>query len=410
MNKLVVVIIGQNCERFIHGCIQSSQGADSIVYLDGGSKDKTLEIVKDFNNVLILENKWDKYDKTMNGKQRNFYLDYLKNNYQNWWCLVLDADEVVEDIEKVKEFIKEIDKKYFNCFSVKMRHFIGDLGHEDGTKQIHYVPNRLFRINKAKSYPLHSHPVLETEGDSYNTICTTIWHLGHLPIEYMRYIVNRYNQHKEDSIIHDIRFLNWWRDSHLFGKYPIGEIDPRDIPKIVYEEIGLNFDEVYSEQEKLEFKHHLMVKQWFDLFNPTSVLDLGCGRGAYLFYWNWFVKEIKGYDINKWAIENSFIPGKVEIRSCEDIDINWDLITCIDVLEHLDDRSLIETLLKISEHGNKFIFSIPFIGDPNLEKDKTHIQKKTREEWVKLIEDHGIKVIPTPDHWLFKEQIIIGIK
>ena len=39
--------MGQNCERFIDMCLESVQDADAIVYIDGGSTDRTLEIVKD---------------------------------------------------------------------------------------------------------------------------------------------------------------------------------------------------------------------------------------------------------------------------------------------------------------------------------------------------------------------------
>jgi len=412
LSKLVCVVMGQNCDKFIKMCIQSIHNADAIIYLDGGSKDKTLEIIKEFGNVLILENKWDKTDKVMNGKQRNFYLNYLKNNFQGWWALVLDADEIVENLDKVKEFINQSQNEDFGALCVKMRHFIGSLGWEDASRETHYVPNRLFRIDKAIDYPLHSHPILNTEGIVTTTECTTIFHLGHLPIEYMIYIVNRSKQHKEDSIIHDRQFLDWWQNAHLFGKYPTKEINPREVPKLIYEGLGIDFDEIYSSQEQIEFKHHLMVKSWNDYFKPKSVLDLGCGRGCYLYYWNWFVEEAIGLEINKWAIKNAFVPNIKEgdIAHGFILPFTPELTTCIDVLEHLNDKDLNLALSNLAQLEGKFIFSIPFIGDPNLQADKTHKQFKTKEEWIKLIESHGIKIKETPKDWLFHEQIIIGEK
>ena len=64
----------------------------------------------------------------------------------------------------------------------------------------------------------------------------------------------------------------------------------------------------------------------------------------------------------------------------------------------------------MSKFGKKFLFSIPFIGDPNLDNDKTHIQKKTKEDWIELIESYGIKLEEVPLHFLFREQILIGRK
>ena len=125
--------MGQNCEKFIGMCLESVKDADAIVYCDGGSTDKTLNILTswDFStltkekNKIIIENKWNSEDKAMNGKQRNFYLKYLKENYPNDWCLCLDADEVVENLSKIKEFIQLANE---GIYSVKMRHFIGNLG------------------------------------------------------------------------------------------------------------------------------------------------------------------------------------------------------------------------------------------------------------------------------------------
>ena len=55
MNKLVVVIMGENCERFIGMCLESVKDADVIVYCDGGSADKTLSIVTKWVYLVILK-------------------------------------------------------------------------------------------------------------------------------------------------------------------------------------------------------------------------------------------------------------------------------------------------------------------------------------------------------------------
>jgi hypothetical protein len=79
-SKLIVVVIGQNCSKFIRMCLESVQGADKIIYVDGGSNDGSINIAVG-KNATILENAWNKDDPQMNGKQRNFYLKYLKDKY-----------------------------------------------------------------------------------------------------------------------------------------------------------------------------------------------------------------------------------------------------------------------------------------------------------------------------------------
>lgn len=51
MNKLIVVIMGQNCEKFISMCLESVKTADKIIYCDGGSTDDTMDYVLEFKNV-----------------------------------------------------------------------------------------------------------------------------------------------------------------------------------------------------------------------------------------------------------------------------------------------------------------------------------------------------------------------
>ena len=149
--KLVCCVMGQNADRFIEMCYESVKDSDAIVFCDGGSNDGTISYLKsngfrytpEVGKKNIIFQDYKQLDKKMNGKQRNFYLDYVKKTYPDYWCLAIDVDEVVEDLSKVKEFIQDAGR---GLYSVKMRHFIGSLGWEDNTQQNHWVPNRLFKI------------------------------------------------------------------------------------------------------------------------------------------------------------------------------------------------------------------------------------------------------------------------
>lgn len=440
--RLVCVIMGQNCERFIEMCLESVKDADAIVYCDGGSSDNTLNIVTKFfverslgskKSIpdTIINNEYNQEDLGMNGKQRNFYLNHLKKNYPNDWTLCLDADEVVEDLSKIKEFIQnnggDVDIGNGGLWSVKMRHLVSDLAHEDALQETHYVLNRLFKISEAGEYPEVEHPVLQPkvhtvpEGQEIpqvaigRTDCTTIWHLAYIPN--MWEIKKRYDNHLKKSNMHTPQFLKQWYHAHLFGKYPKREFNPVELPSVILNKFGINKDELYFQDRGIDMKHPLMVKQWYDYFKPDSVLDLGCGKGPYLYFWNWFIDDIQGIELSEFAVQNSFIPNKIsqgDITEPNQYDSSdgedWDLITAIDVLEHLDDKQLSEAMNNIVNYGKKFLFSVPVIGDPNLENDKTHKQFRTKEDWIKLWESYGIKIKETPTNWLFAHQLFIGEK
>ena len=223
-------------------------------------------------------------------------------------------------------------------------------------------------------------------------------------------IKKRYDNHLKKSNIHNPQFLKQWYHWHLFGSYPKKEFNPVELPKVILDEFGINQDELYFANRTIDFKHPLMVRQWYEHFKPESVLDLACGRGPYLYFWNWFVEDIQGIDISQYAVDNSFIPNRIIQGDVTDEEVykEVDLITAIDILEHLDNEQLDRALKNIRKYGKKIVFSIPFIGDPNLLNDKTHKQFRQKDDWIKLIESHGIKISEPPSHWLFAHQILIG--
>lgn len=287
--KLVVVIMGQNCEKFIRMCLDSVKDADAIVYCDGGSTDLSMRVAQS-EGATVIENPYEQKDLAMNGKQRNFYLNYVKENYPDYWCLALDADEVVEDLSKIKEFINKEDTEP-TLYSVRMRHFISDLGHEDATEKYHFVLNRLFKIDQAVGYPEVEHPVLQGKSQPLATECTTIWHLAYIPNlwEYK----NKYVNHLNKSNMHTPSYLKEWYYSHLFGYYQKTQIDPVEIPKIILDEFLVDKDEFYFRNRGLEVKHFLDAMHWKDHFKPKTAVEFGCGLTPSNGY------EVDGYRCNR---------------------------------------------------------------------------------------------------------------
>lgn len=409
LEKLVVVLMGQDAQKFIGMSLESVKDADAIVYCDGGSKDDSIKIAQSLNAVII-QNSYDQEDPSMNGKQRNFYLDYVKKNYPDYFCLAIDADEVVEDLSKIKEFIQDGEGLY----SVKMRHLVSDLAHEDSTVPNHFVLNRLFKVSDAKEYPLVEHPVLQPKDNMAigATNCTTIWHLAYCPN--MFEIKKRYESHLAKSNMHTPEYLKSWYFAHLFGTYPKAQFNPVELPDVILNNFGIDKDELYFKDRGLEHKHWLMVDQWKHFFNPNSVTDFGCGRGPYVYVWDKFDVTVKGIDISDWAINNSICErnniGKLNIIESSAA-TKRDLVTAIDLLEHISYDDLDSAINNLIESSNKnILLSIPFKGTHNCENDPTHIIKEDRDWWVEQFVSKGLKEVEVPEHFLFKEQLLIFSK
>ena len=408
--KLIGFVIGQDNEQLLKLALESLKGCYRIFYLDGGSTDNSLEIAKKLANE-VLENKWDKNKNGMAGIQKNIMLDYLKKYHLGEWCIYIDSDEILDDngVRNLRDFIEKGDK---NAYSMRMRHLIYNLTYEDATREVHQTPVRLFKITEKLNHSEVEHCILEGYEKDVGFCNILLWHLAYCGSIWE--VRRRYYGQKNRIGIgsHTLDFLKFWRNSHLFGSYPVKQFKPEELPSLLLKEFDMDKDEIYFANRGIEIKHPMMVKQWYDYFKPKSVLVLGCGKGPYLYFWEWFVEKCYGMEISEYAIKNKFCKAYIYHDNVGNREFypQVDLITAVDILEHLSDEDLDKTLKNIFINGKQFLFSIPFIGDPNLEADLTHIQKKTREEWITLIESYGIKIKPTPEDWMFKEQILVGEK
>ncbi len=83
MNKLSVVIITKNEEKFIAGAVESAIFADEVLVVDSGSTDNTCDIAKGIG-ARVVQQDWLGF-----GAQKNKAVELAKND----WVFVLDADE-----------------------------------------------------------------------------------------------------------------------------------------------------------------------------------------------------------------------------------------------------------------------------------------------------------------------------
>ena len=98
-NKISVIIITGNEEKNLRDCLISVKWADEIIVVDCESKDRTVEIAKEFTDK-VYTHKWQGY-----AAQKNYALSLTSND----WVLSLDADERIK-----KDLAEEIINKDFS--------------------------------------------------------------------------------------------------------------------------------------------------------------------------------------------------------------------------------------------------------------------------------------------------------
>lgn len=83
--SVTACVIASDEERRLPACLQSLDFCDEIVVVDGGSRDRTIEIAR-AADAAVVENPWPGF-----AAQRNVALDHAQGD----WVLEIDADERV---------------------------------------------------------------------------------------------------------------------------------------------------------------------------------------------------------------------------------------------------------------------------------------------------------------------------
>lgn len=151
--------------------------------------------------------------------------------------------------------------------------------------------------------------------------------------------------------------------------------------------------------------------------NIQKVLEIGCGQGATL-QWIQTIRDcekVVGVELFPEAVAiaknrlDSVIQGNIENMELPFEDNEFELILCLDVLEHLvDPWDVLNKLAALLKPGGSLISSIPnvkhykvilpllFLGRWNYVDsgilDKTHLRFFTRKTAIGLIESSGLRV------------------
>lgn len=102
--KISAIIIAANEEQNIRECLESVSWCDEIILVDSESRDKTVDIAKEFTDKIFIK-KWEGF-----ASQKRCSLEKASNE----WIISIDADERVSpqlknEIEKILDDIPQFD-------------------------------------------------------------------------------------------------------------------------------------------------------------------------------------------------------------------------------------------------------------------------------------------------------------
>lgn len=123
--------------------------------------------------------------------------------------------------------------------------------------------------------------------------------------------------------------------------------------------------------------------------NPRRVLDSGCAIGMLVEALRTRGVDARGVDVSSFAIESVPDAIKPYVREgsiTEPFGERFDLITCIEVLEHMQPDEADRAIANIAAHTDEVLFS----STPFDFKEPTHVNVRMPEEWAEGFARHGL--------------------
>ena len=139
----------------------------------------------------------------------------------------------------------------------------------------------------------------------------------------------------------------------LFKLYEIGILE---LSTIYYNSSYENQKREEAVEDAFKFSELVMEK-----YNPDKVLDLGCGVGRFMLPFYESGVKVKGVEGSSYAVNNPIEENldiiQYDLTKPLKLNGNFDLVICIEVLEHIPEKHSEKVVELISKSGNKAIIS-----------------------------------------------------
>lgn len=162
---------------------------------------------------------------------------------------------------------------------------------------------------------------------------------------------------------------------------------------------GLSCYENYRWMPELTIPMCERLAQHLRIERTDLILDFGCAKGYVVRAFRELGFRAYGVDISEYAIDSADVNTRPFLYLVGDkaakLDVDWTI--CKDVLEHLSETQLADTLRHFREHTRSLFVAVPLGNNgaytiPEMEKDVTHQIRRPLWWWASQIEAAGFRI------------------
>jgi SAM-dependent methyltransferase len=156
---------------------------------------------------------------------------------------------------------------------------------------------------------------------------------------------------------------------------------------------------------------YLILFSLRNIINFKTVLDVGCGCGSFVHECVKQSYNAHGCDFSSFAVSHPHGLAKgrlsqMDARELKYKDNSYDLVTCLDLMEHIYDEDVDKVLQEIRRVSKKFIVfnictndQLEIVFKPGQDVPEEyegvavsgHVNIRTRDYWLKKLEANGIR-------------------
>ena len=183
-----------------------------------------------------------------------------------------------------------------------------------------------------------------------------------------------------------------------------------------------DYNQIYHSEieESARRSAETVIQLLIRLFNPNSIVDIGCGRGTWLSEWrNQGITDVLGVDGGHQDVNRLLIPKE----SFQEYNLNrpfsvsrqFDLATCMEVAEHLDPSAADTVVQTLTGLSDIIVFSAAV---PN-QGGFRHINEQWPAYWAKKFEakdyvfTDGLRwhlMASDQVSWWYRQNLFVAIK